>query len=98
MILRTPGATRTATLLPYTTLVRSFVGESAGLFRHIGDGENPYRIAIEQARTLVDPQLCIQHCTQGLTRSLHRTYVQQGVVGGDGSDSDRKSTRLNSSH
>src|SRR3546814_18229260 len=96
MIRRPPRSTRTDTLLPYTTLFRSAavdgaVGGAAGdlepdrdLFRHHAD---PRPARLDRA----GPRGPLQAAGAARGGFLRRRRA-------DGSQADRKSTRLNSSH
>src|SRR3546814_16649182 len=86
MILRPPRSTRTDTLFPYTTLVRSHLQAVAGARggdHALADGE-AHAVAVEAARV----GLVIEAADVGGEEALRRHDLQ----------GDRKSTRLNSSH
>src|SRR3546814_10231738 len=101
MILRPPRSTRTDTLFPYTTLFRSEIGQGSGLnnmMRQLGGS-----FGIAALTTLI-------HVRQGFHRSnllanindYNPAFVERFKIliqnfMGKGY-SDRKSTRLNSSH
>src|SRR3546814_11599318 len=92
MLRRPPRSTRTATLLPYTTLCRSLVAARGGAFAlaQIDD------IAVSVA----------QHLNLDVARPLDELLDEHAVVAEAGlgfvphrlEGVDRKSTRLNSSH
>src|SRR3546814_14692550 len=94
---RPPRSTRTHTLIPYTTLFRSIhVQRQAGAVRRAGRPRNPVEIVLRRAAGGV-----------GLRAAEAGEDGQVARIGGDpwilgprrgGHPSDRKSTRLNSSH
>src|SRR3546814_16636337 len=104
MILRPPRSTRTDTLFPYTTLVRSD--------QHEQDNHRHLRLALcAMARRVLsegaDPGsgTCIRitpvrrHRTQRLVLFAAAARVLRALVRADATRfRDRKSTRLNSSH
>src|SRR3546814_19852067 len=100
MIRLPPRPTRTATLLPYTTLFRS-IGRAG-------------KIGMEHGLTTLPPMLLrgmARHCRSQVTASLHHAYDSDVKGACDATygrihrripqhldSADRKSTRLNSSH
>src|SRR3546814_15996719 len=94
---RPPRSTRTGTLFPYTTLVR------ASVYRHVSasDGVTESRLSPRSylveyggaATTFVLHQL--DHVSPGASLLPSETRVGRTL---DDSGTDRKSTRLNSSH
>src|SRR3546814_16710576 len=94
MMLRPPRSTRTDTLFPYTTLVRSGGGETLGL-----DGQQGvFVVAGEEGGDLDDFAYQFAHKT-GLLAKMGGTLLPAPPASLTGAcDRDRKSTRLNSSH
>src|SRR3546814_2349161 len=103
MIRRPPRSTRTDTLFPYTTLFRSDrrvsgsageVGLGLGMALQAGVGGG----AVEQRHRLLAAEL---EGASEVDRSLHvlvAVEIAKAAVGPGGGETDRKSTRLNSSH
>src|SRR3546814_19186516 len=94
MIRRPPRATRTATLLPYTTLFRSLGAllPFAALQQHAVPGRRHFLLLAP-----VEQELAL-----GMRHQIGHVARQQGCLLGAGRldrrAPDRKSTRLNSSH
>src|SRR3546814_18217803 len=88
MILRPPRSTRTDTLLPYPTLVRSIRPRAHGVLAVVDHFE-------------VDPEIGLEGGHEGGQRT-GAGAVQRAVLAVDGhlgrDRGDRKSARLNSSH
>src|SRR3546814_17382886 len=104
MIPRPPRSTRTATLFPYTTLVRSHpgIGEQddmrAARFRLAGELDDIGLIAAivehDQRIALADIEQRIETFERERRNRMHvRSQLRQIPA-----EQDRKSTRLNSSH
>src|SRR3546814_18827072 len=99
MLRRPPRSTRTDTLFPYTTLLRSVRGYTVELLREIGyrvleahDGPSALRLLERQDAPI---QLLFTDVVMpgmsGRELAEHARAIQPGLR-------DRKSTRLNSSH
>src|SRR3546814_15406737 len=101
MIRRPPRSTRTDTLFPYTTLFRSEEYRSPG-----GGGTDAFRRMHSERieyyawlQWLADCQLAQAHAAARQVGMRIGLYVDLAVsVSHDSAATDRKSTRLNSSH
>src|SRR3546814_20253875 len=100
MTRRPPRSTRTATLFPYTTLFRSGCNASEVFVSSTGVIGVP--LPKDKARAGVDAALTAQPCsweaaaeTIGTTDTFPKGSAASAIVG---DQTDRKSTRLNSSH
>src|SRR3546814_18270395 len=106
MIRRPPRSTRTATLLPYSTLFRSVIG--AGLYiafiqLEISSGMSlaGSTWGLEAAHVLITIPWCVRLITTnllGVDRSVEEAALSLGARPLTTLFRDRKSTRLNSSH
>src|SRR3546814_17858954 len=109
MIRRPPKSTRTDTLFPYTTLFRSFVEDQSGFDTAVGQKEPA--LQLRQAVSVLGNEevsfvrLQPPREQRGLpwpeTLRLHYFCVMsrpRNISGGARNMTDRKSTRLNSSH
>src|SRR3546814_14049430 len=100
MIRRPPRSTRTDTLFPYTTLFRSqrVAGESVGLgvVREGGPGglRSHDRVLSDRVERALPG---VRRLARG-ARAAGSRYVGRGYAPDIPRTSDRKSTRLNSSH
>src|SRR3546814_6601832 len=79
MIRRPPRTTRTDTLLPYTTLVRS-QGANLGekCFRNFGGGgggEHTMRWGLEQSRNLMTVHIAMDAGMENVTRTFERVGI-----------------------
>src|SRR3546814_14869315 len=103
MMRRQPHATRTDTLIPYTTLFRS-TGEEAGRQCHVPDADihrrQPPRRAGAEGTALLQRQMqqvMVEVIDLAATaRAQIARRIGPAVAEQEGAD--RKSTRLNSSH
>src|SRR3546814_15639817 len=100
MIRRPPSTKRTDTLFPYTTLFRSLVGpperdSTAMRWIHRGDSDAITWVNANSARTAYIP-IRVPVCRPELANLKERhVYAKpRGIL----LETDRKSTRLNSSH
>src|SRR3546814_13120901 len=104
MLRHPPGSTPNDTLLPYTTLVRSNSLLKAGLSEPMAAcmaGRMVDRLSLAQLRRLSSLSSIKERTMQDMTidefiyriRALHDPEILEVVA-----SSDRKSTRLNSSH
>src|SRR3546814_20173350 len=99
MIRRPPRSTRTDTLLPYTTLFRSRIGEAIGfqqrLIEQLRDAVQAQRELWLQARNRAK---ALGSVAQTLQQHDVRADERKEQREADERSGDRKSTRLNSSH
>src|SRR3546814_17045547 len=100
---RPPRSTLTDTLFPYTTLCRSIVGQQGH------DGLRAFGLAaVDDLALLVVGELDALCCAEGIEGGVALLRLEERVSAGhderesedreDDAESDRKSTRLNSSH
>src|SRR3546814_11350248 len=108
MIRRPPRATRTDTLLPYTTLFRStgtLVADALTPGRRLfmlstGTGLAPF-LSLARDPDIYERfnQIVIVHCVRRVSDLAFREELESQLAGDPlVQDQDRKSTRLNSSH
>src|SRR3546814_16459815 len=96
MLRRPPRFTRTDTLFPYTTLLRSRGDGFARLHRHRRGGESAACAEGRHGRAVrAGPG---SQGLKGLARSLPAPASRTGIKKPSETPKDRKSTRLNSSH
>src|SRR3546814_14680519 len=99
MIRRPPRTTRTDTLVPYTTLVRSGAGDGLD---HSGDRAPPALVGHADHEHVGDGGVPVQHALHLLRVHLLAAGVYRRGPAAEQLDGavfgDRKSTRLNSSH
>src|SRR3546814_20442539 len=100
MIRRPPRSTRTDTLFPYTTLFRSQADRVAGdRIAEAGMKLLGHRSAADDVARLDDPYLQTRfRGIEGADEAVVAGTDDEGVIGFGHETSDRKSTRLNSSH
>src|SRR3546814_16033661 len=107
MIRRPPRSTRTYTLLPYPTRVRSGRVVKGINFKERRDAGDPVELArtydAEGADELTFLDISASHEGRATTmeivsRTAEEVFIPLTVGGGVSSVEDRKSTRLNSSH
>src|SRR3546814_4021004 len=108
MIRRPPRSTRTDTLFPYTTLFRSAVYSGESAFDSCaqakrasheirkGISRRPQDLDVEIADKHFLPEDAQLHLSEPRAEAAMRAHSEGNVLPGIGTD--RKSTRLNSSH
>src|SRR3546814_15809194 len=103
---RTPRSTRPDTLFPYTTLFRSPGGSITGVHQDgfFSPGIRNYKPVwtplTDCEREVGGLMLAVRQCNRGFFHNLAKTpsSIPEGVIPDDSWATDRKSTRLNSSH
>src|SRR3546814_10208409 len=102
MIRRPPRSTRTDTLFPYTTLFRS---DEAGIYAGEGVGLGHRRLSIidlaHGQQPMGDDKAGLALINNGELynfKSIRAELEALGILFTSDSDTDRKTTRLNSSH
>src|SRR3546814_18286329 len=99
MIRRPPRSTRTDTLFPYPTRFRSAEYEIIAIRNGTGNGRTHHIVAVKVGGSLSLADQIIGWISAGTHRFWIRFQNEEmDVVAREQGSSDRKSTRLNSSH